>query len=850
MNVADFQRKYAGVTSERQHDQDFVRDFASLFLSDPSDAFHWQYPVALPNGRRGFIDALRRGEILVEMKSGGNLARGKAHERLKAVLEEQVKGKYIRGLAFDDQPRLRIVSDYAYFLVEDSHGGEHFFALSELDAHLHLFRPTFDKVQAHLTRHGGVNAEAALLLADVIRHLQDAEYPEIANYAARLMFLMYADDNGVWTRDAFLDMVSRTEAARLGYEIDMLFAHLNDPKAAGAGSPFEYINGGLFRDSLPIAVFTDDMRKALLDACLYDWRGLDPMIFGTVYQNAMDKARRDADGAHYTHESDILGLLGPLLLDDLRGRVASAWDDYGRLDAFLGHLASVKVLDPAAGSGNFLMVAYREMRRMELRVILRMRELAGGGAFRQPGVTLNQFHGIEYMELSAFLARASLWLTMHAEDAAYTAATMQEVKTFPIHQYPDIRVASAAALEWGLEFPGMTAIVGNPPYLSADRMTEAQRAERDSFGIAGGKMDYAHIWMVSGARYIASNPDTLVGYVITDSIAQGTQAAGLWSHADMQNVYVRYGHQSRVWPGDAQVRVVDIVLGSKPEALGLRSEDGSAIAAQYITPYVTASPVPTRGTAQVQRHAPAWMAHMKQGKAYVDFGAYSKLSPAQIATLQREHPEMLIRKVSSVNLLSGKDDLVLWWSKATPAARKHPLVQRIRKVGTVLRNGEAEGKVPASMTKVPELERPEWMPRGCEVDGDYMVVPRTFSKEYITTPVVPVSGKHYMTEGIYYAPLDWFTAGLVMSKRAHDLQRAAGGKHASGNTRYNTGLLYGMPAPTNDSPELRERIAAKAQECVEAREGSAADTMKRGNVSPALARLHAELDALTDEWWG
>jgi hypothetical protein len=847
MQVDTFINKYKGITSEKQHDQDFVRDFASLFLDAGDDAFHWQYPVRLPSGTMGSIDALRPGEILVEMKSGGKVAKPAAERNLRRVLEDQVKSKYIRGLSGADQPKLRIVSDYQHFLVEDERGNTHFFRLDKLDDYLHLFRPMFDKVQEHLERHGGVNARAATLLANVIRHLDAQEYSEIANYAARLMFLLYADDNLIWTQDEFLDKIARTDADHLGYEINSIFNHLNDPAAGSPDAPFEYINGGLFADRLPLAKYTDEMRDALLEACAYDWRGLDPMIFGTVYQSAMDKAKRDEDGAHYTHEEDILGLLGPVLLDDLRERMESAWHSIGRLDAFLGHLSSVKVLDPAAGSGNFLMVAYREMRRIELQVILRMRELVGGDA-RQPGVMLNQFHGIEYEALSAYLAKAGLWLTMHAQDVRYTAETMCDVKTFPIHQYPDVRTASAAALDWSKEFPGLTAIVGNPPYLSADRMTEDQRAERDSFGISGGKMDYAHIWMVSGARYIAQYPDTLVGYVITDSIGQGTQAAGLWKHEAMQNVYVRYGHQSRVWPGDAQVRVVDVVLGSKPEALGLRDESGVAVEAAYITPYITRASVPTREIAGAVSAPPVWFPRWKAGKAYLDGGVYSKLSDSDLAQIRQDHPEMLIRKVSAVNTLNEREDWILWWENATPEARRHPVIKRLRAAGTEARNSLK------SAAGIPEFERPEWFPSGHTRTGQMMVIPRTLSKEYITTPVVVLDGLHYITDGSYAAALDWFAAGIVMSRRANDLQRVAGGKIGKGgDIRYNTGLLYGMlhtqPA-ANDTPEMRERIAAKAQECVEGREGTASETMKRSNVSPKLARLHAELDALVDEWWG
>jgi hypothetical protein len=827
--------KYAATTSERQHDQNFIRDFVGVFTDrDPADIFRFQYPVETPRGTTGAIDALWESHILFEMKSAG--------KDLHATLKDQVR-PYVAHLAPAKHPQMYIISDFQNFLVVDPDGTKHEFPLADLHAHVSLFTPIFDGLPAYLRSHGTVNEQAASLLSAVLKGLRKNGYSEtdLPALATRLLFALYADDNYVWKNGTFHGDVLGTPAdgATLGRVIDGIFRLLDSPNADA--TDYCYINGSMFAGDIAVPVFDADTREALLEACEYDWRGLDPMIFGTIYQSAMDADERHAEGAHYTHEQDILDVLGPAFLDNLKAQYAAAQGSATKLRNFLKRLSEIEVLDPSCGSGNFLMVAYRELRALETAASL---DLAAGGAKTIPAqrVSLAQFHGIEYNALSASVARTSLWLTLHAADQRHTEA-MGELMwdTFPLKDVADIRHANAVTTDWNAEFPNLTAIVGNPPYISAKKERDGgqnaqQVAERKALGIKGGMMDYAHIWMVKSAQYIAEFPDTRSGLVVTDSVAQGTQASGLWSHPAMQDVYPIFGRQSYVWPGDASVRVVNYGLGSKPEAVELRAEDRSMIPAAYLTPYLTPTDIPSRATANVSRTAPAWMVNLKNGTSYADFGHYAKLGD-DLAVIQRDHPEMLVNKVSSSNLLSGKDDPVLWFGNRTSKAVAHKAIAPRREAVRIKRGaGHPKG--------------PEWVPSSV-VTGTFMVVPATFSKSYERTPVVILSGTNYMTQKVYYAPVDWFMAGLVMSKRAMDAQIAGGSKMGKGgDVQYGTGYLYGMPAPTNDTPELRAKIAAKAQECIAARPGPAAECMKVTNMPESLAKLHRELDALVDEWWG
>lgn len=834
-SVDTFVAEYRDETSESQQGQNFVRDFVRIFTDeDPKSVFRFEYPVYSGKKYVGEIDGLWEGHILIEMKSAG--------KNLEDALENQVRKKYIANLTGNMQPKMIVVSDFQRFLVVDPDGREHRFALTDLPTHMSLFYSMFDGLGNYLRTNGTVDERAAKLLANVVRQLGDAGYDKdlLPEYATRLLFCLYADDNGVWDRSAFHREVleSREDGSNLGRKVHGIFDLLNRPDANG--TEFRYINGGVFHESIPVATYDAKIRRSLLDACEYDWCGLDPMIFGKIYESVLDFAEQHADGVHYTHESDIRDILGPAKYDELERQYERVKSDPQKLEMFIGYLSTIQVMDPACGSGNFLLVAYRDLRKLETKAIAELARLVGGQA-PYPRVSLAQFHGIELKPLAASVAKTSLWLALHAADQEHGSVVGSSFSsTFPLHQESDIRVGNAATADWVEMFPKMDLIVGNPPYVSAKKERDGgqsaqQRQERKSLGISGGMMDYAHIWLVKGAQYVGAFTDTKVAYVITDSVVQGTQAKGLWSHEAMQSVYVQFGRQSYIWPGDAQVRVVNIGLGVKPEAVELKTEDSEVIDCDYITPYLKPSTVPTRTTQSTSRVSKSWMVPWKNGVSYADFGHYSQLGEDLVA-IQRDHPEMLVNKVSARNALSGKPDPVLWFGNRSVASVKHRVISRRREAVRVQR-GDGHAK------------SPEWLPP--VVTGDYMLIPRTFSKSYVCTPVVVVSGENYMTDKVYYAPLDWFSAGLVMSRKAKDaIDAGASRMGKGGDVQYSTGVLYGMSDPKNDTPELREKIAAKAKECIEARPGPASDCMKVSNMPSELARLHRELDVLVEKWWG
>jgi hypothetical protein len=304
----------------------------------------------------------------------------------------------------------------------------------------------------------------------------------------------------------------------------------------------------------------------------------------------------------------------------------------------------------------------------------------------------------------------------------------------------------------------------------------------------------------------------------------------------MQHVYPIFGRQSYIWPGDASVRVVNIGLGTKPEAIELRAEDRTLTTPTYLDPYLRPATTATRATTNIQRTAPAWLPALKQGKAYEDFKHYTKLDD-DLVLIQRDHPEMLVNKIGASNLLSGKENLSIWFGNRTPKSVAYTPIAKRRQA--VLDSRGASHR-----------KGPEWIPSSL-VTGDYMVVPVTYSSKYLVTPVTVVSGQNYFDVAVYYAPLNWFHVGVIMSSKVRSyLNEVNGKKGKGGDPRCSNQTLFGMDAPKNDTPSRRDAIAAQAKVCIDLRPGPASECMKVTNMPAELAQAHAELDRLVEEWWG
>ena len=415
VRAAKFAQEWRDASYEKGETQSFYNEFFEIFDVRRRSVARYEAHVEKLDNRHGFIDLFWPGVLLVEQKSAG---RDLARARDQAF-------EYFDALPERDKPRYLLVSDFQTFELADLDEDETVsFSLSELPERVQAFGFIVGVQRRTFRDQDPANIEAAEIVGRLHDALHAARYRghDLERLLVRLVFCLFADDTGIFEpRDIFLDFLenrTRPDGTDLGALLSQLFQVLDTKEADRSPqldedlTRFPYVNGDLFQGALRIPAFDAAMRDTLLDACRFDWSHISPAIFGALFQSVMNPHERRAQGAHYTTEKNILKVIEPLFLDDLRTELArlKARKGRGRRNALLrfqDRLAELRLFDPACGCGNFLIIAYRELRLLEMEVI---REIDGLAFSR---IDVDQFYGIEIGEFPVRIAETALWMMDH-----------------------------------------------------------------------------------------------------------------------------------------------------------------------------------------------------------------------------------------------------------------------------------------------------------------------------------------------------------------------------------------------------------------------------------------------------
>ena len=610
-----FSKSWTGTRSEQADKQPFWDDFFSIFgVQRRQIAAYEAIATKASTGRHGWIDLLFPGHMAVEHKTLG--------KSLTAAMAQLVD--YLPSLPAAEHPWLLVVSDFERFEWKNLESGQAgSFSLVDLPNNLDLFwwlagykiehREYADEVEANLT--------ATELLADVFDSVVSSGYEASSarEWVTRVLFCLFADDAGVWERGAFhayLTLHSAPDGHDLGDVIARVFRVLNtatESRPRGIDedlAQFTYINGDLFASDLWPVSGNPQIREALLLACLFDWSAISPAIFGSLFQNVMTKQERRQLGAHYTSEQNILRTIRPLFLDDLKEELAAA-KSQAKLTAFHDKIAGLKFFDPACGCGNFLVIAYREIRRLEtecLRLLAAKRRNTGQRAISLDllcKVRVDQFYGIEIKEFPARIARTALYLMDHLENQRISAEFGENYLRFPIPTAPHSHIGNALQDDWNSVLPAAECsyIFGNPPFAGQKTREADQTADMNRVWGSGYArwLDYVTAWYRLTADYIADS-GARAAFVSTNSITQGEQVARLWRTMLGRNMEIDFAHRTFSWTsearGKAAVHVVIVgfsassgnkrrrVIFSYPNMKG----EPVAQTAEHINPYLLDAP--------------------------------------------------------------------------------------------------------------------------------------------------------------------------------------------------------------------------------------------------------------------
>ncbi|MFC2533760.1 MAG: DNA methyltransferase, partial [Neisseria elongata] len=565
--AAQFARRFQDEKRERAEKDTFWNEFFAIFGLDRFRTATTEYAVKHRNGHTKFADVFWAGRLLCEHKSAGKDLDA-AFEQAMGYVEE------IRRHNPDDVPRHIIVSDFATMKLYDlKDGTDVFFPLSELPEQIKLRHFDFMDGITHELRQAQeqANIEAAAAVGSLYQAFRaDGSYDEhsLKQFLIRLLFCFFADDTLIFEPgqfEGYLKKYTREDGEDIGGTLNRLFAVLNTPPERRAQNmntelrAFPYVNGKLFEEQLGEFYFNAELRELLLQCSERDWAEISPEIFGNLFQSVMDNVERRELGAHYTEEGNILKVIDGLFIDNLRARFQAACKVSGKAKRTAAiyelhqEIGRLQFLDPACGCGNFLVVAYRELRRLEDDIIGELYSIEDGQYDMATFIIethIGQFHGIEIDEYPAQIAKVAMWLTDHQCNLRTAERFGKTRPSIPLTDSAEIINANSLHTDW----PQADYIFGNPPFVGKQYQTPAQKTDIQMIcgGIKGfGILDYVANWYVKAARIIGQTPKVQAAFVSTNSITQGEQASVLWQYLFKQDIEIHFAHRTFQWTSQA-----------------------------------------------------------------------------------------------------------------------------------------------------------------------------------------------------------------------------------------------------------------------------------------------------------
>ena len=879
VRAAAFADEWQDAAYEKGETQSFYNAFFRVFGVQRRSVARYEEHVAKLYNRSGFIDLFWPGVLIVEQKSAGR--------DLKAAYEQA--GEYFDALPERDRPRHILVSDFQTFELHDlSERRRTAFALADLPAHVEAFGFILGRERRTFRDQDPANIEAAELVGRLHDALTEAGYRghDLERFLVRIVFCLFADDTGVFEpRDIFLDFIeTRTgeDGADLGALLMQLFQVLDTPQADRLATldedlaRFPYINGDLFNGPLRIPAFNSDMRERLLDLCRFDWSNISPAIFGSLFQSVMDPKERRAKGAHYTTERNILKVIEPLFMDDLRTefeRLKSRKDSrrLPELRAFQAKLGQLKFLDPACGCGNFLIIAYRELRLLEIKVIREIRDATAASTQDvldtawQSVVDVDQFYGIELGEFPARIAETALWMMDHIMNNRLSLQFGQSFARIPLEKSPHIVSRDALEIDWsGLLPPNdCSYLLGNPPFVGAKFQTAEQRAqvrEIAALGKSGGTLDYVAAWFIKAGEYLKDG-NARIGFVATNSITAGEQVAQLWPLLFGRcKLEIAFAHRTFAWGSDARgkAHVHVVILGFD------RREAARAEKRLFSYPDIGGNPEESRHAALspylfdagglsdphlVVREESRPINGMRQlltGSQPIDGGNCIFDAAERAAFLEAEPgaAPWLRPFIGAREYLQGDERYILALHDAPPEVLSRLPLVRERVAAVRAFRQESKRKSTLNLAETPTLWQVNVIP-----DAPFLVIPEVSSerREYapigwLEPPVIPSNKLRLLAN----ATLDEF--GLLTSAMHMAWLRHIGGRLKS-DYQYSVGVNYNtFPAPPKDSD--LSRLKPLAQAVLDARAAHSRATLAQlydpDLMPPNLRRAHQALDRAVD----
>jgi hypothetical protein len=860
----NFSKEWAETSNEEADAKPFLVEFFNVFGISSKRVSTFEHRVKKLDDKDGYIDLLWKGTILIEMKSRGkNL--DKAYQQAK---------DYTHGLKQHELPKYILISDFENFRLYDLEEDKILdFKLNDLVNNVQHFGFILGYQKKVYKEQDPANIKAAELMGKLHDRLEEIGYTghPLEVYLVRILFLLFSEDTTIFNKQQFqeyLEQRTAEDGSDLASKLQELFQVLNTPKENRFKNldeqlaDFPYVNGKLFEENLPTASFDTKMRRALLDCCYIDWSKISPAIFGSMFQSVMNPKERRNLGAHYTSETNILKLIKPLFLDELWNEFESIKDNKNKLPEFHKKLSSLKVLDPACGCGNFLVITYRELRLLELE-ILRASIKTGQRVFDVREIILldvDMMCGIEHEEFPARIAEVAMWLIDHQMNMQISNEFGQYYVRLPLKKSAKIVHGNALQTDWEnlVSKKDLSYILGNPPFYGYSFQSKDQKIDMVKvFGDADGTgiLDYVAAWYKKASELIQGT-SIKVGFVSTNSISQGEQVSVLWRVLFNQfKIKINFAHRTFKWNnearGNAAVHVVIIGFSQieVKEKYIFEYDDGNTIPHQIkvknINPYLLEGNNILVG----RRTKPLCnVPEMVKGSSPTD-GGFLLFDDEQKKEFIIQNPEakdLIKQYIGSFEFINNVSRWCLWLKDVSPQSIK-TFPEIIRRLGEVREFRSKSTKLSTrKWADIPSLFIEERQP-----NQDYIIIPRVSSENRKYIPIGFLKKDVIISDSAIALPnATLFHFGILTS-----LLHMAWTKYTCGRLksdfRYSNTIVYNnFPFPDNPNEKQIKAIEVSAQKVLDARQqfpnSSLADLYDPLTMPPVLVKAHNELDKSVD----
>ena len=886
-----FAKDWEGKGYERGQSQTFwLMLLNKVFgVPDPDSFISFEDKVVLDH--TSFIDGrIRETQVLIEQKSRDKNLKSPIRQSDGSMLTpfEQAK-RYIINLPRSEHPRWVVLCNFQEFHVYDMEHPEikepEVILLKNLGKEYSRLQFLVDSENDRVSKEEDISLQAGELVGRIydalLKQYHNPKDPHALKslnmLCVRLVFCMYAEDAGIFPyASQFTDYLKAYRAEDAREALINLFKVLDtkieerSPYLKDSLKEFPYVNGGLFEDEeIEIPMFTEDIMSLLLQNASsdFDWSGINPTIFGAVFESTLNQETRRSNGMHYTSIENIHKVIDPLFLDSLKeeaDRIRNVSNKESRKKYFADFrrkLGELRFLDPACGSGNFLTETYLSLRRLENEIL--KETFAGQMVFDVDGVInvhIDQFYGIELNDFAVNVAKTALWIAEFQMMKETEKIVQVDLDFLPLKSYTNIVEGNALRIDWEDVVPKdkLSYILGNPPFVGARLMSKEQKGEMLSvFGKlkGAGNLDYVTAWYKKAAKYMAGTK-IQTAFVSTNSITQGEQPAILWrSLYEEGDARIIFGHRTFKWnnetKGCAAVHCVIVGFTLNQDDSRIKwifKENGERKATSNVNAYLVDAPnILIESRTKPLCDVPS----IGIGNKPIDGGNYLFTEDEMISFIRKEPlSEKWFRPwVGSDEFINGKRRYCLWLGDCPPnELRKMP--EAIKRVEAVKKfRGESKSQQTRVIASKPRRFHVENMPK-----GDYIVLPKVSSerREYVPmglmTPHTLSSDLVFVISNATLYLLGVLTSGIHMA-----WMRAVCGRLEM-RYRYSKDIVYNnFPFPTPTDAQ-KEAIEKTAQGILDARalypDSSLADLYDPLTMPPELRKAHEANDRAVEKAYG